>query len=45
MASCVDNMWTKELSSLDVYEDLLTDIKNVNPDNGYELPTELLKNV
>ena len=45
MASCVDNMWTKELSSLDVYEDLLTDIKNVNPDVSvdYELPTELLK--
>lgn len=45
MASCVDNMWTKELSSLDVYEDLLSDIKNVNPDISvdYELPTELLK--
>lgn len=45
MASCVDNMWTKELTSLDVYEDLLTDIKNVNPDVtvDYELPTELLK--
>jgi membrane-bound lytic murein transglycosylase D len=45
MASCVDNMWTKELGSLDVYEDLLSDIKNVNPDVtvDYELPTELLK--
>ena len=45
MASCVDNMWTKELASLDVYEDLLSDIKNINPDVtvDYELPTELLK--
>ena len=45
LASCIDNRWTKELSSLDIYDDLLSDIKNVDPDKtvDYELPTELLK--
>ncbi|WP_395066679.1 LysM peptidoglycan-binding domain-containing protein [Flavobacterium sp.] len=45
MASCVDNMWSQELASLDIYDDLLSDIKNVDPDKSvdYELPTELLK--
>lgn len=45
LASCIDDRWTKELGSLDIYNDLLSDIKNVDPDKtvDYELPTELLK--
>ncbi|WP_395053661.1 LysM peptidoglycan-binding domain-containing protein [Flavobacterium sp.] len=44
-AACIDHMWMQELGSLDVYNELLTDIKNVNPDVtvDYELPTEVLK--
>lgn len=45
LASCVDSLWMKELTSLDLYNDLETDIKTINLDQNveYELPTELLK--
>jgi membrane-bound lytic murein transglycosylase D len=45
LASCIDDRWSNELSSLDVYEDMISDIANVDPDVkvDYELPTELLK--
>ena len=45
LASCVDSLWMKELTSLDLYNDLETDIKTINLDQKveYELPTELLK--
>ena len=45
IASCVDSLWMKELTSLDLYNDLENDIKNINLDEkvDYELPTELLK--
>ncbi|PWA05580.1 LysM peptidoglycan-binding domain-containing protein [Flavobacterium psychrotolerans] len=45
IASCVDSLWLKELTSLDLYNDLETDIKTINLDQkvDYELPTALLK--
>ena len=45
IATCIDSMWMKELASLDLYETLTLDIKNINVDEKveYELPTELLK--
>ncbi|MET0759697.1 MAG: LysM peptidoglycan-binding domain-containing protein [Flavobacterium sp.] len=45
IASCVDSLWMKELTSLDIYHDLSVDIKNINIDQkvDYELSTELLK--
>jgi membrane-bound lytic murein transglycosylase D len=45
MASCIDSLWMKELTSLDIYNSLLDDIKTVDIDKtvDYELPTELLK--
>ncbi|MFL9830132.1 LysM peptidoglycan-binding domain-containing protein [Flavobacterium sp. ST-87] len=45
MASCVDSLWTKELTDLDIYKDLNKDIESINTDEkvDYELPTELLK--
>jgi membrane-bound lytic murein transglycosylase D len=45
LASCIDDRWSNELSSLDVYEEITSDITNVDPDVkvDYELPTELLK--
>ena len=45
MATCVDSMWLKELTSLDLYNDIETDIKTINLDQKveFELPTELLK--
>ncbi|HLF51549.1 LysM peptidoglycan-binding domain-containing protein [Flavobacterium sp.] len=45
IASCVDSLWMKELTSLDIYNDLSVDIKNINIDQkvDYELSTELLK--
>ena len=44
-ASCVDSLWMKELTNLDLYQDLSVDIKNINIDEkvDYELPTEVLK--
>ena len=45
LASCIDSLWMKELVSLDLYNELTFDIKNINVDEKveYELPTELLK--
>jgi membrane-bound lytic murein transglycosylase D len=45
LASCIDSLWMKEMVSLDLYNDLTTDIKNIDVDQkvDYELPTELLK--
>ncbi len=45
MAKCIDSMWMQELASLDLYEEMTLDIKNINVDEkvDYELPTELLK--
>jgi membrane-bound lytic murein transglycosylase D len=45
MASCIDSLWMKELTSLDVYSTLIEDIKKIDIDKpvDYELPTELLK--
>lgn len=45
LASCVDSLWMKELTNLDLYNNLSDDIKNINMDQivDYELPTALLK--
>ena len=45
LASCVDSLWMKELTNLDLYNDISNDIKSINTDEkvDYELPTELLK--
>ncbi|MBF6641423.1 LysM peptidoglycan-binding domain-containing protein [Flavobacterium sp. J49] len=45
IAKCIDSMWMKELASLDLYNELTFDIKNIDVDHkvDYELPTELLK--
>lgn len=45
LASCVDSLWLKELTNLDLYNDISDDIKNINIDEkvDFELPTELLK--
>jgi membrane-bound lytic murein transglycosylase D len=45
IASCIDSLWMKEMVSLDLYNELAFDIKNINVDEkvDYELPTELLK--
>ncbi|RAR72864.1 LysM peptidoglycan-binding domain-containing protein [Flavobacterium aciduliphilum] len=45
IASCIDSLWMKEMTLLDVYNEMLLDIKNVDVDQevDYELPTELLK--
>ncbi|SHF83496.1 membrane-bound lytic murein transglycosylase D [Flavobacterium fluvii] len=45
LAACVDSLWMKELANLDIYNDISSDIKNINIDEkvDYELPTELLK--
>lgn len=45
MASCVDSLWMKELTNLDLYTDITNDIENINTDEkvDYELSTELLK--
>ena len=45
LASRVDSLWMQELTSLDLYNTITEDIKNVNVDAtvDYELPTELLK--
>jgi len=44
-ASRVDSLWLKELTNLDLYNDLAEDIKTINVDEkvDYELSTELLK--
>ncbi|MFN8274509.1 MAG: LysM peptidoglycan-binding domain-containing protein [Flavobacteriaceae bacterium] len=45
LAACVDSLWLKELTSLDIYNDLENDIKTINLDQkvDYELSTDLLK--
>jgi membrane-bound lytic murein transglycosylase D len=45
IAACVDSLWMKELTNIDLYNDLSTSIKHINIDEkvDYELPTELLK--
>ena len=45
IASCIDSLWMKEMASLDLYDELTLDIKNIDVDQkvDYELPTELLK--
>lgn len=45
LAACVDSLWMKELTNLDLYNTISDNIKNVNIDEKieYELSTELLK--
>jgi membrane-bound lytic murein transglycosylase D len=45
LATCVDSLWLKELTNLDIYNAISDDIKNINIDEkvDFELPTELLK--
>jgi membrane-bound lytic murein transglycosylase D len=46
MTACVDSLWMKELTNLDLYDNLSEDIKNIDLDKKVdydELPTELLK--
>ena len=45
VASRVDSLWMKELTNLDLYNNLSEDIKTINIDQtvDYELPTALLK--
>jgi len=45
LAACVDSLWLKELSNLDIFNNLSDDIQNINMDAqvDYELPTDLLK--
>lgn len=45
LASCIDSLWMKDLASLDYYDEMTSDIKNVDVDQkvDFELPTELLK--
>ena len=45
LSACVDSLWMKELTNLDLYNTISDDIKNVNIDEKieYELSTELLK--
>jgi len=44
-ASRIDSLWMNDLTTLDVYDEMLTDIKNIDVDQkvDFELPTELLK--
>ena len=45
LAACVDSLWLKELTNLDIYNNLTEDIQTINIDEKveYELSTELLK--
>jgi membrane-bound lytic murein transglycosylase D len=45
LAACVDSLWLKELTNLDIFNNLSDDIQNINIDEkvDYELSTELLK--
>jgi len=45
MAACVDSLWMRELSNIDLFDNLSSDIKNINIDEkvDYELSTDLLK--
>jgi membrane-bound lytic murein transglycosylase D len=37
MASCVDSLWMKELTNLDLYNDITNDIENINTDEKSRL--------
>ena len=45
LAACVDSLWLKELTNLDIYNNLTEDIQTINIDEKveYELSTDLLK--
>ena len=45
LAACVDSLWLKELTNLDIYNNLSEDIQTINIDEkvDYELSTDLLK--
>ncbi len=45
MTACIDSLWLKELTNLDLYNDISTDIAKIDLDEevDYELSTELLK--
>ncbi len=45
IAACVDSLWMKELTNVELYEGLSNDIKNINIDENveYDLSTDLLK--
>ena len=45
LAACVDSLWLKELTNLDIYSNLTEDIQTINIDEtiDYELSTDLLK--
>ncbi|RZJ30410.1 MAG: LysM peptidoglycan-binding domain-containing protein [Flavobacterium sp.] len=45
MAACVDSLWLKELTSLDLYTNITEDIKTINLDKtvDYELSTAVFK--
>jgi membrane-bound lytic murein transglycosylase D len=45
MAACIDSLWMKELTNLELFNDITSDIENINMDTkvDYELSTELLK--
>ncbi len=45
MASCIDSLWMQNLASLEGYNEMILDIKNVDVDQkvDYQLSTELLK--
>ncbi|MGO4820009.1 MULTISPECIES: LysM peptidoglycan-binding domain-containing protein [unclassified Flavobacterium] len=45
MALCIDSLWMKELTNLDLYHDMASDVENINMDEqvDYDLSTPLLK--
>lgn len=45
MALCVDSLWMNELTNLDLFNEMTTDIENIDLDKkvDYDLPTSLLK--
>ena len=45
MTACIDSLWLKELTNLDIYNDISSDIAKIDLDEkvDYELSTELLK--
>lgn len=45
LAACVDSLWMKEITDLNIYNELEKDIATINLDEKieYELPTSLLK--
>jgi len=45
VASCVDERWMSELNNQDLFNEMIADIQNVNPENNvdYDLSTDLLK--